>query len=127
MAKAPVVVNYVPNGDDWDIVVRVDEVERAAQAPGLIAARDRADQIVEELAGDAGQRTVVHLLAGDALAFTTAYLHAQHTAMTLGGEKPAEAEEAPAATDAESDGATDADAATEAAPEADAAREKADA
>lgn len=76
--QAPITVNYVPDGEDWAITVTRDEETRQAKAPGLIAARDRADQLVEQLApNSAGHRTVVHLLEGDAFAFTTNYLHAR--------------------------------------------------
>lgn len=76
--QAPITVNYVPDGEDWTITVTRDEETRQATAPGLIAARDRADQLVEQIAPNpAGHRTVVHLLEGDAFAFTTSYLHAR--------------------------------------------------
>lgn len=76
---APITVNYTPNGDDWTVTVAVagEQVTRTAQATGLIAARDRADQLVAQLDPDADRRRVVHLLEGDAYAFTNSYLQAR--------------------------------------------------
>jgi hypothetical protein len=73
----PFVVNYIPDGDDWQVTVAGRGQKLTARAPGLIAARDRADQIVEKLAPEEKHRTVVHMLDGDALEFTTAYLTAR--------------------------------------------------
>ncbi|ONI81076.1 hypothetical protein ALI144C_21220 [Actinosynnema sp. ALI-1.44] len=73
----PIEANYVPDGDDWTITIVGRGKTLTATAPGLIAARDRADQMVDELAGDEKNRTVVHRLDGDALEFTTAYLNAR--------------------------------------------------
>lgn len=73
----PIEANYVPDGDDWTITIVGRGKTLTAKAPGLIAARDRADQLVDELAGDEQKRTVVHRLDGDALQFTTAYLNAR--------------------------------------------------
>ena len=80
MGATPILVNYQPQGEDWTVNVASGGTVLTEQAPGLIAARDRADQMVEQLTGtDADRRpTVVHLLEGDAFAFTTAYLHARH-------------------------------------------------
>lgn len=69
--------NYVQDGDDWTITVSGRGRELSATAPGIIAARDRTDQLVEELVPNEKNRTVVHLLNGDALEFTTAYLTAR--------------------------------------------------
>lgn len=92
----PIQVNYTPDGDDWTVAVRGRGRTLTGTAVGLIAARDRADQLVEELAPEEGHKTVVHLLDGDALEFTTAYL----TARLAKSEPPAPAEE-PAAADEE--------------------------
>ncbi|MET0234573.1 MAG: hypothetical protein ABW224_08035 [Kibdelosporangium sp.] len=73
----PIEANYVPDGNDWTITIVGGGKTLSAKAPGLIAARDRADQLVEELAGGEKPRTVVHRLDGDALEFTTAYLKAR--------------------------------------------------
>lgn len=80
MGATPILVNYRPQGEDWTVDVEADGTVLTEQAPGLIAARDRADQMVEKLTGADTDRkpTVVHLLEGDAFAFTTAYLHARH-------------------------------------------------
>ncbi|MET8849353.1 hypothetical protein [Amycolatopsis sp. NPDC004625] len=69
---------YVQEDADWAVTVSGHGKELTARAPGIIAARDRADQLVEELAGD-GRSTVVHLLNGSALDFTSAYMTARLT------------------------------------------------
>lgn len=73
----PITVNYTRDGDDWKLTVSRDEKSLAGHAPGLIAARDRADQLVEKLAPKEDKKVVVHLLDGDAFAFTTEYLAAR--------------------------------------------------
>jgi hypothetical protein len=73
----PIEANYVPDGDDWTITVSGRGKKLSAKAPGIIAARDRTDQLVEQIAPDEEHRTVVHLLNGDAVQFTTAYLTAR--------------------------------------------------
>ena len=95
MDSTPITINYVPDGDDWTITVDAGEESTTAHAPGLIAARDSADQIVEKIVTGKKQRTVVHLLNGDAFAFTTAYLHARH-GMTTSYAVPEQAEAAEA-------------------------------
>lgn len=75
--RDPIEVNYVPEGEDWLVTATGRGQTLQGKAPGLIAARDRADQLVEKLAPDEEHRTVVHLLNGDALAFTSAYLSAR--------------------------------------------------
>lgn len=75
--RDPIEVNYVPDGDDWLVTAVGRGQKLTGKAPGLIAARDRADQLVEKLAPEEEHRTVVHLLNGDALAFTSAYLSAR--------------------------------------------------
>nr|CEL15216.1 hypothetical protein [Kibdelosporangium sp. MJ126-NF4] len=91
----PIEANYVPDGDDWTVTIVGRGKTLTATAPGLIAARDRADQMVDELAGDEKTRTVVHRLDGDALEFTTAYLNAR-LAKPPRVEVPAVDEKAPA-------------------------------
>jgi hypothetical protein len=71
---APITVNYVPDGKDWRVTVTDEEQTQNATASGLIAARDQADQIVEKMVPNQTGRTVVHLLEGDAVAFTHTYL-----------------------------------------------------
>jgi hypothetical protein len=92
----PIEANYVPDGDDWNITVVGRGRTLTAKAPGLIAARDRADQLVAELAGEDEKRTVVHRLDGDALEFTTAYLNARLARPTPPPEEKAAAEPAEA-------------------------------
>ena len=72
-----ITATYVQEDADWAITVSGQGKELTARAPGIIAARDRADQLVEEL-GD-GKTTVVHLLNGSALDFTSAYMTARLT------------------------------------------------
>jgi glycine/serine hydroxymethyltransferase len=78
MGIRPIAVNYLPDGDDWAITVSTGDKTLTSKAPGLIAARDRAEQLVDKIAPQEEGRTVVHLLQGDAVAFTIAYLHARH-------------------------------------------------
>jgi hypothetical protein len=77
--RAPITVNYTPDGEDWTVTVAVagKETARSAKAVGLIAARDRADQLVAQIDPDEDGRRVVHLLDGDAYAFTNSYLQAR--------------------------------------------------
>jgi hypothetical protein len=85
--------NYIPDGDDWTITITGRGRTLTAKAPGIIAARDRTDQLAEELAPDDEYRTVVHLLNGDAVEFTTAYLTARMTRSEPVEPEPAPAEE----------------------------------
>lgn len=85
----PIEVNYVPDGDDWQVTVSGRGQRLTGRAPGLIAARDRADQLVEKVAPEEKFRTVVHLLNGDALEFTTAYLTARLSKSSDEPPKPA--------------------------------------
>lgn len=102
----PIEANYVPEGDDWTVTVSGRGKKLTATAPGIIAARDRTDQLVEQLAPDEEYRTVVHLLNGDAVQFTTAYLTARLTitepaataTRSTDGEQPAEPDGKPATT-----------------------------
>src|ERR1044072_387324 len=73
----PIQADYERDGEDWKIRVSTGGKTLTGQAPGLIAARDRADQLVEKLVPGVEHPTVVHLLNGDALEFTTAYLNAR--------------------------------------------------
>lgn len=77
--RAPITVNYTPDGDDWTVTVVVagEPTVRRAKAVGLIAARDQADQMVAQIAPNEDTRRVVHLLDGDAYAFTDSYLKAR--------------------------------------------------
>ncbi|MEU8634521.1 hypothetical protein AB0C38_20260 [Amycolatopsis sp. NPDC048633] len=73
-----ITATYIQEDADWAITVSGHGKELTARAPGIIAARDRADQLVEELAGE-GRTTVVHLINGSALDFTSAYMTARLT------------------------------------------------
>ncbi|MDQ3404252.1 MAG: hypothetical protein M3548_12780 [Actinomycetota bacterium] len=73
----PMYANYTRDGDDWTIEVAGKGKTLTDTAPGLIAARDRADQLAEKIAPNEDARTVVHTLDGDALDFTAAYLAAR--------------------------------------------------
>ncbi|MEV6646333.1 hypothetical protein [Amycolatopsis sp. NPDC051371] len=73
-----ITATYVQEDADWAITVSGRGKELTDRAPGIIAARDRADQLVEELGGD-GKNTVVHLLNGSALDFTQTYMTARLT------------------------------------------------
>ncbi|WP_436494665.1 hypothetical protein [Actinokineospora sp. HUAS TT18] len=73
----PIQANYTPDGDDWTIEVTLRGKTLKDTAPGLIAARDRADQLAEKIAPNEDSRTVVHMLEGDAVNFTAAYLTAR--------------------------------------------------
>lgn len=90
----PIEVHYTPDGDDWTVTVKGRGQTLTGEAPGLIAARDRADQLVEKMTPDEpGHKTVVHLLNGDAVEFTTAYLTAR-----LAKPEPEKPVEVPAPT-----------------------------
>lgn len=73
-----IMVDYTRDGDDWTISVANGEQRLTERAPGLIAARDRADTLVESMVSEEKERAVVHMIDGDAFAFTTAYLRARH-------------------------------------------------
>lgn len=78
MAQGHITANYLPDGDDWLVTVSAGSDSRTVRAPGLIAARDQAEQLIEELAPGVSGRVVIHLLDGDGFAFSTAYLQARH-------------------------------------------------
>ncbi|MFC5289000.1 hypothetical protein ACFPM7_18260 [Actinokineospora guangxiensis] len=98
----PIMANYTPDGDDWTVEVTAKGETRTATAPGLIAARDAADQLVDELVPDDDVRTVVHTLDGDAFEFTQAYLAARlaRPSETTGETQPESGAEPPAAAPA---------------------------
>ncbi|MYW94955.1 hypothetical protein G3I59_31250 [Amycolatopsis rubida] len=73
-----ITATYKHDNDDWTITVSGRGKELTGKAPGIIAARDRADQLVEQLAPNE-RPTVVHLLNGNALEFTSAYMAARLT------------------------------------------------
>ncbi|MBB4688890.1 hypothetical protein [Amycolatopsis jiangsuensis] len=73
-----ITATYEHDNDDWTITVSGQGKELTAKAPGIIAARDRADQLVEKMA-TSERTTVVHLLNGNALEFTSTYMAARLT------------------------------------------------
>lgn len=74
----PITASYVQEDGDWKVTVSGSGKELTGRAPGIIAARDRADQLVEKLSPPA-RSTVVHLLNGSAFDFTAAYMTARLT------------------------------------------------
>lgn len=74
----PITASYVQEDDDWQVTVSGSGKELTGRAPGIIAARDRADQLVEKISPPE-RSTVVHLLNGSALEFTAAYMTARLT------------------------------------------------
>jgi hypothetical protein len=74
----PITAIYVQENDDWAISVASQGEKLTGRAPGIIAARDRVDQLVQKLA-KSEKPTVVHLLNGSALAFTSMYMTARLT------------------------------------------------
>ncbi|MEV7555386.1 hypothetical protein AB0N89_37715 [Amycolatopsis sp. NPDC089917] len=74
----PITASYVQEDDDWKVTVSGSGKELTGRAPGIIAARDRADQLVEKLSPPE-RSTVVHLLNGSAFDFTAAYMTARLT------------------------------------------------
>ncbi|RKT52920.1 hypothetical protein [Saccharothrix australiensis] len=78
MPTIPITANYRRHGDDWAVTVRTVDRSLATTAPGLIAARLQADQLVDEISEGHADRTVVHLLDGDAVAFSRIYLRTRH-------------------------------------------------
>ncbi|NKQ58595.1 hypothetical protein HFP15_37700 [Amycolatopsis sp. K13G38] len=75
----PITAIYVQENDDWTITVSGRGKTLTGRAPGIIAARDSVDQLVDKLGPDAKESTVVHLLNGSALEFTSAYMTARLT------------------------------------------------
>ncbi|WP_020670767.1 hypothetical protein [Amycolatopsis nigrescens] len=75
----PITAVYVQEDEDWTITVTGFGKTMTARAPGIIAARDRTDQLVEKLNTAGKDATVVHLLNGSALEFTTVYMTARLT------------------------------------------------
>jgi hypothetical protein len=75
----PITAKYVQDNDDWAVTVSGGEKQLTGRAPGIIAARDSVDQLVEKLGPDFKGATVVHLLNGSALEFTATYMTARLT------------------------------------------------
>jgi hypothetical protein len=76
MAEAITAI-YGQENDDWTITVAGPGKTLTGRAPGIIAARDSVDLLVEQLGAAAKGATVVHLLNGSALEFTAAYITAR--------------------------------------------------
>lgn len=109
MAEA-ITAKYVQENDDWTVTVSGGEKQLTGRAPGIIAARDSVDQLVEKLGADFKGATVVHLLNGSALDFTAAYMTARLTLPEVGPLEvpaPAAAEKAGKAGDKAEDKASD--------------------
>ncbi|HVV13909.1 hypothetical protein [Amycolatopsis sp.] len=75
----PITAIYVQEDDDWTVTVAGQDKTLTSRAPGIIAARDSVDQLVDQLGAAAKGATVVHLLNGSALEFTAAYMTARLT------------------------------------------------
>lgn len=76
----PITAVYVRDEEDYTVTVAGEGRELTDKAPGIIAARDRADQLIEKIAPRTGSDedpTVVHLLNGSAFEFTSAYMTAR--------------------------------------------------
>ncbi|MTD58393.1 hypothetical protein [Amycolatopsis pithecellobii] len=100
----PIMASYVQEDDDWAITVAGQGKTLKGRAPGIIAARDNVDQLVESLGPDAKSATVVHLLNGSALEFTAAYMTARLTrpdAVPEPAKSPEKAQPEAAASDGE--------------------------
>jgi hypothetical protein len=97
-----ITATYSQHDGDWMITVSAGGRELTAHAPGIIAARDRADQLAAKLASESDDKTVVHLLNGNALDFTAAYMQAR-----LGRSVPVEEEDQPEADTVEEPPAED--------------------
>jgi hypothetical protein len=99
VVSTAITVNYEAAGDYWAIKVSSSVGEsRTGRASGLIGAREKADRLAAELAEDtAGSVRVVHLLHGDAVAFSTAYLSERLGLVPATGEDTAVGSHGPAA------------------------------
>lgn len=71
-----ITVRYVQVDDRWEITVSARGEQLAAVARGIVAARNRAELLVEQIAPGEKARRVVHLLNDNALEFTMAYMSA---------------------------------------------------
>jgi hypothetical protein len=111
----PITANYGQEDDDWTITVAGNGKTLTGRAPGIIAARDNVDQLVDSLGADAKGATVVHLLNGSALEFTAAYMTARLTRpeaapLEVPASGSADTDSAAEASDAEDADDADADA-----------------
>lgn len=100
----PITAVYVRDEEDYTVTVAGEGQEFTDKAPGIIAARDRADQLIEKIApGDDSDEdpTVVHLLNGSAFEFTSAYITAR-----LSRAEVADGDESASTDDAAADDTT---------------------
>lgn len=93
-----ITATYVQDSNDWTVTVSGLGKKLTGKAPGIIAARDRADQLVEKIAGSGAQPTVVHLLNGSAYDFTFAYMTARLARSDSASDDQAAADEKGPAT-----------------------------
>lgn len=71
----PIVVRYTRTGTTWTVTASGYGRDLGASTSGIIEARDRADELVEEITSSVeGTPIVVHLLDESAVEFTRAYL-----------------------------------------------------
>lgn len=104
----PIMATYVQENDDWAVTVAGYGKTLTGRAPGIIAARDSVDQLVESLGTDVKGATVVHLLNGSALEFTAAYMTARLSRPEAAPlEVPASASEAATPSETEASEAAD--------------------
>ncbi|GAA4667546.1 hypothetical protein [Amycolatopsis dongchuanensis] len=94
----PITAIYVQEDEDWSVTVSGHGKTLTGHAPGIIAARDNVDQLVESLGPDAKGATVVHLLNGSALEFTAAYMTARLARPEVTASEPSEPEASDAAS-----------------------------
>ncbi len=95
-----ITAKYVQRDEDWTVTVSGLGKTLNGEASGIIAARDRADQLVEQLTGEGKAPTVVHLLNGSAYEFTSTYMAARLTRGSKAPEAPADGDEPAEAQDA---------------------------
>ncbi|OLR94408.1 hypothetical protein [Actinokineospora bangkokensis] len=85
-----VYVDYQESGGGWVVTVKHDGEELVDRADGdLVSARDCANTLIATLAAVHGHRPVVHLLDGDAVAYSAAYL-SERAGLPWKREDPAE-------------------------------------
>ena len=74
----PIVVRYTRTDTTWTVTASGYGRDLNATTSGIIEARDRADELVEEITSSfEGTPIVVHLLDESAIEFTRAYLAEQ--------------------------------------------------
>ncbi|MCP2164938.1 hypothetical protein [Goodfellowiella coeruleoviolacea] len=78
MAAEPITVHYATDGDSWQVIVSTGARELITEASSLVSAREQAEDLIAEIRQDTPLARAVHLLDGDPVAFTAAYLRARH-------------------------------------------------